>query len=200
MGSGRIDDNLHSSPAVRHDAVRFSVAVDPTLPALREEEAVLRTHGGRAIRLDEFSNKDAIPSIWHVAGHGLLDNVNPLESAVPLGEGSSITARFIQSLDLSRTNCVFLNCCRTAAGGSSHTSEQIGLAWAALAAGARFVIGSQWEVRDDVACRFATLFYENLRDGKPVSGAFARAQSAMFSEVGSEDPASVSAYSLRMVL
>ena len=59
---------------------------------------------------------------------------------------------------------VFINAC-TSAGQVPSYNRLDGWAWKFLEAGAGVFIGSQWSVRDEAACEFATSLYTNLKLG-----------------------------------
>src|SRR5262245_66120750 len=70
---------------------------------------------------------------------------------------------------------VFLNCCHIGQTGPEVTGNPPSVQFNRLAAsvsreliemGVRAVVAAGWAVRDDVANRFATMFYEKMLDGE----------------------------------
>ncbi|MEX1229179.1 MAG: CHAT domain-containing protein [Planctomycetaceae bacterium] len=66
----------------------------------------------------------------------------------------------ILSLDLSHLQLVFLSACQTKLGSQWTGNEDLSLAWAFRAAGAKAVIGMRWEVSDVAAWYFSHRFYD----------------------------------------
>ncbi|MBE2314461.1 CHAT domain-containing protein [Solirubrobacter sp. CPCC 204708] len=110
----------------------------------------------------------------HFAGHGVFpDQSNPSKAEIELDGGQSLRPTDISgnvsNLGLAKP-IVFLNACQ--AGRQSRGLTGVG-GWAAalLRAGASAFVGAHWEVDDDLACRFATAFYDGLLGGATIAGA-----------------------------
>ena len=113
------------------------------------------------------------PAIIHLACHGLHRPDNPLFSGLQLGD-SWLTCTDLMSMDLSGALVVMSSC---GSGEVGHgTAEPVGLAWAALAAGARGVLVSQWVLDDAAALDLMTGIYRRLRKGAPAPSALRAAQ------------------------
>jgi hypothetical protein len=102
---------------------------------------------------------------FHFSCHGNINTDDPNESKLKLDAGmylrpSQITGAKKIGLSQSRP-MVFLNACHAGRVGFGLT--QLG-GWAQrfLAAGASAFIGSQWEIRDELAAQFAQEFYNRL--------------------------------------
>ena len=118
--------------------------------------------------------------VIHYAGHAEQDRASK-ESALLLAERGRLSAEMIRKLVRGRP-FVFLNAC-----GSDRPSEPgrraalpwpvcEGLAAAFVAAGARAVIGTRWEVGDQASAEMAALFYERALQGAPIGEALRQAR------------------------
>ena len=108
--------------------------------------------------------------IVHIAAHGTLDASSPMYSALLLapgpgaGDDGRLEARELVELNL-RDALVVLSACETARGRVAAGEGVIGLSWAALVAGARRVVVSQWKVDAASTTDLMTGFYRHLRSG-----------------------------------
>ena len=110
----------------------------------------------------------------HFAGHGAFpDQSNPAKAEIELDDGQSLRPTDISGKTVNlglATPVVFLNACQ--AGRQSRGLTGVGgWAGALLRAGASAFVGAHWEVADDLACRFATTFYDRLLGGATIAGA-----------------------------
>jgi CHAT domain-containing protein/tetratricopeptide (TPR) repeat protein len=102
--------------------------------------------------------------IFHFTGHGEHNLDQPAQSALILANEERLTLRDILELDLSHYNLVCLCGCET-----NFTSkvglidEFVGLASGFVAAGAKNVVGSLWNVNDRATAYFMRKFHEILR-------------------------------------
>lgn len=97
-----------------------------------------------------------------------LAGANRREFAGPDEDDGILTAEEIASLDLSGVEWAVLSACNTGLGeiGTGLGEGVFGLRRALQVAGARTVILSLWDLRDEVALRWMDLLYEaRLRDG-----------------------------------
>lgn len=104
--------------------------------------------------------------IVHIAAHGMLDAASPMYSALLLAPASAdddgrFEARELVELDLGGA-LVVLSACETARGRASAGEGLIGLSWAALVAGARRVVVSQWKVDAASTTDLMRGFYRHL--------------------------------------
>jgi CHAT domain-containing protein/Tfp pilus assembly protein PilF len=88
--------------------------------------------------------------IVHLASHGVLDDRDPMYSAVLLhqddgGDDGRLEARELMDLHLD-ADLVILSACETARGRIGAGEGLLGLSWALLIAGSRDVVVSQWKV------------------------------------------------------
>ena len=182
--------------------VSESVQGYPALPKVAEElAAVAALHGGEVLLDGDFSTAALAgalarrqPSVLHIASHAefggepqnsyLLTHDGRL-SLAELGELVG-TARFReQPLEL-----LVLSACQTAIGDDR---AALGLAGAALQAGARSVLGSLWSVSDEATFRLIEQFYRVLQapPGGPRTGraaALAEAQRALLAQAEFRHP------------
>ena len=82
----------------------------------------------------------------------------------------------IARLSLQRRPLVILAACGTFRGDTAHVAGAATLARAFLLAGARAVIGTLWEIDDDVAAALFLRLHEHLRTGASPARALRAAQ------------------------
>lgn len=160
----------------------------PRLPASRREaEQIAAMHEATLIRGEEatvaqFSESAGINALIHYGGHADSDFREAYGALLlsPSGPdrgilGSSEIAR----LSLPHHPLVVLAACGTARGEAVHIAGMSTLARAFLDAGARAVVGTLWEIDDDVAGPLFLRIHERLRDGLPPARAVREAQTAL---------------------
>jgi CHAT domain-containing protein len=139
-------------------------------------------------------------SIVHLATHGLIDEVNPLESALALaipetwqaGQENGILQAWEIFEDLRLdASLVTLSACETALGKEVAGEGMLGLTRAFQYAGARSVLASLWSVGDRSTSQLMAGFYGSLRAGVAKDEALHDAQMAFIR--GAEQPAGASA-------
>lgn len=129
--------------------------------------------------------------IVHFAGHAFYDRETPALSRLLLDAKGQhyITAQNLAGLSTAPV-LFFLNACETGRQATSweraHTWTT-GLADACIAAGARNVLATFWNIKDDSAHTFARLFYRELLSGAPLGVAVYRARRHLFEQVGWRD-------------
>ena len=126
--------------------------------------------------------------ILHIAGHGVVDNLNPLDSALLLtindnfqeGEESGVVYAWeiFESMRL-QADLVVLSACESGLGQTSGGEGLIGLTRAFQFAGARSIIASYWKVEDQSTSALMSQFYRHLKAGKPKDEALRQAQIEM---------------------
>jgi CHAT domain-containing protein len=170
-------------------------AGSPALPeATREAEAIAAIYesstlltGDRATRA-RFIRLAQGSSMIHYAGHAQSDATDLNSALTFAADGSNGTddldATDIANLHLRSEPLVILAGCGTIRGESQHVEGMPSVARAFLAAGARGVIGTLWDVDDDSAIPLFRRFHQELRSGKRASSALRAAQIAL---VHSED-------------
>lgn len=156
---------------------------DDAAPRVEDEARSVALHlPGARLRLGRDATRAALSreapgsSVVHLACHGLYRPESPMLSSVHLGDGW-LTAAELLRLDLSGS-LVVLSACETgrtpAAAGVG--DEIVGLARAALGAGATGVLVSLWLVQDDAAARLVFRWYELLAAGRRRPQALREAQ------------------------
>ncbi|MEU0532325.1 CHAT domain-containing protein [Amycolatopsis tolypomycina] len=120
----------------------------PGIPPLRDRDAT--TERVRA----------ALPSAtWaHFACHASAAMASPSRNVLHLAD-SVLALPDISSMRLDEAELAYLSACQTSATGWRHADEALHLASAFQLAGFRHVIGSLWQLRDDVAAEAADMFY-----------------------------------------
>jgi CHAT domain-containing protein len=122
---------------------------------------------------------DASFDLIHLATHGVLNKVNPLQSFIVLKSDSLNDGHLTVSeiLDLKiQSKLTTLSACETALGEVNRGNEITGLSTAFLYCGSKAVIVSLWKVDDEATSLLMTIFYEELSKGNSVSQAMALAQ------------------------
>ncbi len=190
-------DALLEREAVARDG--FVGIADPLgdLPAARGEVADAAKHWPDA---RVFEGQGATPAavlgsladapVLHFAAHGqLLSSSEPsyLELAGAEGLPAPLTSDAILGLRLD-ASLVTLSACRSATGSTRGGEALVNsLARSFLAAGARSVVGSLWDVDDSGTAALMSIFYEELARGGSSSGALAAAQRRMLLGATSAD-------------
>lgn len=119
--------------------------------------------------------------VLHFATHALVDEASLDRTALALapggGEDGFVTPAELADLRLD-ARLVVLSACRTA-GGTLVTGEGVeGLTAPLLAAGARSVVATKWQVSDQKTVQMVEDLYAALSDGEPVGAALRSAKLA----------------------
>ncbi|HEX6086584.1 MAG TPA: CHAT domain-containing protein [Thermoanaerobaculia bacterium] len=195
------------TPATLTPAVAISdpaVAGWPSLPHSRDEAAqVAAVHGASVIAGAEVTRARFLESLQgsalvHYAGHA--DSNAGAYGALLLapsgGDAGILAASDIARLTLhAHAPLVVLSACGTLRGETRHVAGMPTLARAFLTAGARAVVGTQWEVEDDLTTPLFVHFHQELHAGQAPARALRSAQIAMLqtSDPRSHHPAAWSA-------
>ena len=103
----------------------------------------------------------------HLATHGLLNEANPMYSAIALTKSPTddgrLYAQELTEMDL-RADLVTLSACQTARGQQISGEGVLGLTWALFVAGTPSSVVSQWSVSDSSTGALMIAFYEALHD------------------------------------
>ncbi|KAI1035649.1 hypothetical protein LB504_005760 [Fusarium proliferatum] len=118
---------------------------------------------------EEVLSSLSICSVFHFAGHGRLNSVQPSKSCLCLEdwETNPLTVQDIRGKNLESTHpfLAYLSACRTGTNMESRLSDEgIHLVGAFHLTGFRHVIGTLWEVSDRHCVDVAEVFYGTLRD------------------------------------
>jgi CHAT domain-containing protein len=133
----------------------------------------------------------------HIASHGIIDSEIPQLSSLILGawdRNGRVTDQCIRAGDLLGltldAEVVVLSACDTALGREFAGEGLIGLRYAALARGARSVVGTLWPVSDAIAADVMTDMYRNITaNGQPVQVALSSAVRSALARTPALDPA-----------
>lgn len=133
----------------------------------------------------------------HIASHGIIDSEIPQLSSLILGawgRNGRVTDQYVRAGDLMGltldAEVVVLSACDTALGREFAGEGLIGLRYAALARGARSVVGTLWPVADAIAADVMTDMYRNITaNGQPVEMALSSAIRAALARTPALDPA-----------
>ncbi|MCJ1324082.1 hypothetical protein MMC10_000744 [Thelotrema lepadinum] len=108
--------------------------------------------------------------IFHFAGHGYTDDDDPSKSHLLLGGGENepLTVADLLSTNIRKSSpfLAYLSACGTGQIKDERSfDENIHLISACQLAGFRHVIGTLWEVNDELCIDMARITYEGMRDG-----------------------------------
>lgn len=132
-----------------------SMALEPVEPGRRTEDVI--SHLPRC-------------KIFHFAGHGHTDGVDPSQSRLLLEDGDAhpLTVATLLEMNIRQRSpfLAYLSACGTGQlKDEMSIDESIHLISACQLAGFRHVIGTLWEVNDDICVDAARITYEGMRDG-----------------------------------
>lgn len=157
----------------------------PPLPASREEASRIATLHGAALLSGEAATRaaflEAAPkqALIHFAGHANSDATTAygaLLFARAGGDSGVLGSADVARLRLERNPLVVLAACGTFRGNAVHVAGMSSLSRAFLGAGARGVVGTLWEIDDDVSAAVFLRFHEHLRSGMTPARALRAAQ------------------------
>jgi tetratricopeptide (TPR) repeat protein len=171
-----------------------------------EAAAVAALCGGdhwppQAERLGRLAREAAGYRWLHLACHGEFNLEDPLASWLDLGPGERLSAAAILRDLRLNAELVTLSACRSGLSRVLRGDEPLGLVRALLAAGARAVLATLWEVEDRSARLLMERLYGGLMAGAAPAAALATAQQWLraFEEGGARpyaDPRYWAAYTL----
>ncbi|MEK6374845.1 MAG: CHAT domain-containing protein [Acidobacteriota bacterium] len=167
-----------------------TIASGPVLPgATREAEIIASMYdaatlliGSRATRA-RFIESAERSGIIHYAGHADSDAANTfgtlrLAQDVTSASGD-LDAADIARLHLRQAPLVVLAACGTIRGDADHVEGMPSVARAFLAAGARGVVGTLWEIDDEIASPLFRNVHQQLKAGRSPAAALREAQLAL---------------------
>ncbi|KAJ4007465.1 hypothetical protein NW752_007552 [Fusarium irregulare] len=173
------DTPLHESS--RRKALLISAENgDPSLylPSASREISVIKDicdTMGLDVVVDSGRSKSAVKAhltdckVFHFAGHGHTDANNPSMSYLRLGGGEDglLTVSELMDLNLSKDPpfLAYLSACETGRFKDvRYADESLHLIGACQTSGFRHVIGTLWEVRDDLCVEVAAAVYKGILD------------------------------------
>ena len=159
----------------------------PDLPCAQEEVEMIasilnnRPLTGRQATKAEVMKRMSSVGLIHIAAHG-----NELTGEIDLSPNPGWTSKFPQRKDYIlkmsdvqaanlRARLVVLSCCHSGRGRILKGEGVVGIARAFLAAGARSVLVTLWEIDDEATMVFMKSFYQHLKEGKTTSVAVQQA-------------------------
>jgi CHAT domain-containing protein/TolA-binding protein len=160
----------------------------PALAAARDEaERVASIYGapviaGGAATYERFISGASTSALIHYAGHADSDASGPFGALMLAGsDGHSgvLSSADISALSLARQPLVVLAACGTLRGNGLHVAAMPSIARSFLMAGARGVVGTLWEIDDDVSSSLFVRFHQHLRAGASPAHALHAAQLEM---------------------
>ncbi|KAJ7805899.1 CHAT domain-containing protein [Mycena leptocephala] len=104
----------------------------------------------------------------HLACHGSQDLVNPLDSALLLGDGDLKVSKIMQT-PIQSASLAFLSACEMAMGDEKVPDEAIHIAATMLFAGFRGVVGTMWAMHDEDGPEVVDVFYNHIFGTSPES-------------------------------
>jgi CHAT domain-containing protein len=166
--------------------------VGPLPYTRREAAAAVAGMGGRLVAggaASEALLKTTALSrygLLYLAAHAVVDPRNPERSAILLAPGAPtedglLQVREIVDLDLDG-QVVVLSTCRSASGRLLEGEGALNLARAFFLAGARSVVATQYEMRDDETAALMERFAAALAAGSDLASALSGAQAARVEE------------------
>ena len=163
------DDNAASL----HDAANEAETIAAMYPS-----STLLT-GERATRA-RFIAAAQHSSLIHYAGHADTDSFDSIGSLHLVSDGTAgsgdLDSGAIAALHLKNAPLVILAACGTMRGNSEHIEGMPSIARSFLAAGARNVIGTLWDVDDEAVAPLFRRIHEELRGGSTAADALRNAQ------------------------
>ena len=132
---------------------------------------------GRQATKAEVMKRMSSVGLIHIAAHG-----DELTGEIALSPNPGWTSKFPQRKDYIlkmsdvqasnlRARLVVLSCCHSGRGRILKGEGVVGIARAFLAAGARSVLVTLWEIDDEATMVFMKSFYQHLKEGKTASAA-----------------------------
>lgn len=157
----------------------------PRLPESREEAVRIGALHGAVLLAGDAATRAAFfeaarrSSLIHFSGHANSDASTSYGALLLAADGSDsgvVGSSDISRLRLDRQPLVVLAACGTFRGSALHVAGMSSLSRAFLDAGARAVVGTLWEIDDDVSAPLFLRLHQRLRDGATPAGALRDAQ------------------------
>jgi CHAT domain-containing protein len=163
---------LQRQPEQRWRSLAGLALTDAAIPAAQEEvKAAAGAFAHAHLYLDDqaslagLQNAATVADVLHIATHGRFRPDNPFFSMLKLADGW-VDVRSLYRLQLA-ARLVVLSACESGAGRVRGGDEVIGVARGFLAAGARSVIASLWNVHDASTAALMARFYACLTGSVP---------------------------------
>jgi CHAT domain-containing protein len=152
----------------------------PLPGARREAREIAQLVPGSRLLIEDATVANvnaALPGfrVVHFATHGIVDPESPWQSAIMLANGEQLSVSDLMGVALA-ADLVVLSACSSGLGELTRGEEVIGLARGLLAAGARAVIVSLWNVYDGPTRVLMVELYRQLQSGARPAEALRAAQ------------------------
>jgi hypothetical protein len=182
-----VADPSGNLPAARREAGELAEILEDS-PLFGRVTVLAGDVSVRSFR-DELGRHDVL----HYAGHADAGGAGDGGGRLFLKDGALTTGMLVQLRQrVDFPGLVFLNGCRSSddtgqlfAGGDP-LADMSSIASALLLCGVQHVIGTLWEVRDDVARQCATSFYRELGRGGTIGASLAASRQAVSTSHGEE--------------
>ncbi len=179
-----VADPCGDLPAARTEAEELAEVLEAS-PSVRDVTTLMGRVTTRQLR-DALGRHDVL----HFAGHA---DARRGAASLRLADGA-FSAKLLDQLRgrIDFPGLVFLNGCGSAddtvklSEGTDPLGAVSGIAASFLMSGVRHVVGTLWEVRDEVARAFALAFYQALGRGVAIGGATAAGQDAILERWGED--------------
>lgn len=146
------------------------------LPALPYSKAEVETFAPDQKIINESASKKAFlfkfpnANTIHLATHAFVNYQNPQASYISfypevIDSSSKLYADEISTMDLSKTNLVFLSACETAGGKVSQSEGSLSLSRAFTLAGCKNIVTSLWKAADEPTAYLSNKLYAYLDKG-----------------------------------
>ncbi|MBI1746256.1 MAG: CHAT domain-containing protein [Acidobacteria bacterium] len=191
-----------SNPAMGRKALKQFRYLQPLVDAEGFDDQIAHLFKGsgflRAAAATKSAVRAAMPNyeIVHFSAHGVLNDQEPLLSALVLAEeigpGGLLPVKQAETvvsedngllythelftLSLPKTRLLVLSACETALGRLWGGEGMVGMARAVFYAGVPSLIATQWKVADGPTGQLMVAFCQELRAGATIAGALAQAQ------------------------
>jgi len=160
-------------------AMRSDTSLLSALPNAKKEIKFAHKMAGGKLLMDKKANETAFKSIaqnfdiLHLATHGLVNNVSPLQSKLLFADSKEqpddgfLHTYEIYNLQQS-SQLVILSACNTGVGKNYGGEGMISLARGFLSSGSRSVMMTLWSVNDMSSSQLIQGFYKHMKEGKPL--------------------------------
>jgi CHAT domain-containing protein len=167
-----------------------SSAAGPALPdAAHEAQTIASMYPSATLLIGEratrarFIESAENSAVIHYAGHAESDDAESYGSLRLAADGARDSGALelgdIARLKLHNAPLVVLAACGTIRGDAAHVEGMPSVARAFLAAGARDVVGTLWEIDDDIASKLFRRLHQQIRAGDGPAAALRDAQLAL---------------------
>jgi CHAT domain-containing protein len=162
------------------------VSIFPPLPgARREGEMVARFFPHSLVLSGAEASKKRLLATWtqfdviHIAAHGVANSVDPGRSGLVLAgtdNNALLTSDEVARLAPLHAQLVVLSACGSGRGYGTSSIGSLSAAAGFLAAGVPDVVGTMWDVDDEISLRFMEAFHRRISQGERPGSALLEAR------------------------